>query len=129
MVNARGRCRLLRGEICFRGSTTVRLKNPNLGIGHAPSDQSRGSRTDTGARRGRRRVPKARKRGPERAVTTLLVDNQSSFEMTIYVLRRAERVRPDLDRDPRERGRRHAAYWLLLTVSSWVGAVGMMGET
>lgn len=31
--------------------------------------------------------------GPQRPVTTLVVDNQSSFEMTIYVLRSAERVR------------------------------------
>ena len=29
----------------------------------------------------------------ERPTTTLLVDNQSSFEMTIYVLRSSERVR------------------------------------
>jgi len=31
--------------------------------------------------------------GPARPVTTLVVDNQSSYEMTIYVLRSAERVR------------------------------------
>jgi hypothetical protein len=31
--------------------------------------------------------------GPQRPVTTLVVDNQSSFEMTIYVVRSAERVR------------------------------------
>ncbi len=31
--------------------------------------------------------------GDGRPVTTLVVDNQSSFEMTIYVLRSAERVR------------------------------------
>jgi hypothetical protein len=31
--------------------------------------------------------------GPQRPTTTLIVDNQSSFEMTIYVVRSAERVR------------------------------------
>ena len=31
--------------------------------------------------------------GPQRPVTTLIVDNQSTFEMTIYVVRSAERVR------------------------------------
>ena len=31
--------------------------------------------------------------GPQRPVTMLIVDNQSTFEMTIYVVRSAERVR------------------------------------
>ena len=35
-----------------------------------------------------KRVP-----GLQRPVTTLVVDNQSSFEMTIYVLRSSERIR------------------------------------